>query len=820
MIIENYKDSTKFIIEDTFMYPNQLVSTKDKEDKDFIKATMDYFSTVALSQYNMKRRTIPKNYDLYNGIFHFDDFIKEDYTQQMLSLLDEEPINDEPSERLLKHYPIINGPIDTMLGELGNRTAKQRVKAIDELSQSEIFGHRQELIVGYLQEQIMAQFAQQGLAESPEMQTSLEKIQQKAKTYATRAEQWGNKTLKALKNQFNLKAKSEEGMRDYLISGDEWHHLHPDNSRIGFGYTLENPRTTDDCWAAGTIDILTISQILDRFKLTEKEIKHLYKQLENPFYGDSSWSDSVRGINSIKFNAHPLGYFDSITQSSIAMQGDPAWADVNETDGFSPSYNVNQTFIVTTCYYKSKEKIGLFKYIDEEGIEQSTIINDTIDPMILKQGKVEWTWRNKWMYGYRIGNAIYNLEPLKHANSMPLIGTFRRLKNSVNRSLVDLMKPYQALFNILMNKIWHSLDIEKAGMGLVIDINLIPKKDSEDPVETFLWELKEKGVAFIDSSPENTGGQVSFNQISTHDMSETVIINRNLQVALAIRDMCWEMVGFNRQRLGETTSSETATAINTALTQSFAQSEPWFSEHEYVMDKVTQTMLDIAQYIELQKPESTLNYLNSDLDNVFLRITRDELLRDLFIITTSSQDDRNIVKTMQQLAQAAMQNGTELEDIFDILYTDSERKIKDVLEDIKIRKQKQIEDQQNLEREQMAQQKEMFDKQLEENERIRVAKETNENINLQLDRNLKIDLELIEQLGAESSYDPDVDSTARVVEQAKLAHEVSKDMFDRTLQQKQLSQKDKELSLKEEEIKSKERIAKTNKNKFDSKKKK
>jgi hypothetical protein len=301
---------------------------------------------------------------------------------------------------------------------------------------------------------------------------------------------------------------------------------------------------------------------------------------------------------------------------------------------------------------------------------------------------------------------------------MPLIGTFRRLKNTTTRSLLDLMKPYQSLYNILINQIWQLLDKE-IGVVFLGDIKVVPKKDSEDPIETMLWEAKEKGTLFIDTSLENTGGNLQFNQMSRLDLTRSGEIKDRLDLALNIRDICWEMIGVNRQRMGSTTSSETATAINTALSQSYSQTELWFLEHEYLMDRVTQSLLDTAQYIELKKPESTLNYLNSELDNVYLKISRGDLLRKLFIFTTSSNDDRNVVNTMKELAQPAMQNGAELTDIFDIMYSDSERKIKDILDDIKIRKDKMIQEQNELKRQEMEQQQQQFQTQMEQAEAIR-----------------------------------------------------------------------------------------------------
>ena len=64
-------------------------------------------------------------------------------------------------------------------------------------------------------------------------------------------------------------------------------------------------------------------------------------------------------------------------------------------------------------------------------------------------------------------------------------------------------------------------------------------------------------------------------------------------------------------QLGTVQASEAATVNNNALQQSFAQTETWFAFHDSVLREVYQTILEVAQYIELQKPSSTLNYLNS-----------------------------------------------------------------------------------------------------------------------------------------------------------------------------------------------------------------
>ncbi len=827
MIIETYKNSTRFLLENSFIFPNQFVSTEEKKDTDFIKGTLDYFTSVALMQYHDNRKLVGRNYDIYNGIFKFEDYLEVDYSSDFLALLDQEPIHEENSASNLKHYPIVNGPIDTLLGEMSNRSNKERVKAIDELSNSEVFEYRQQALLQFSQQKILASFAQQGLIDSPQMETSLQELQSRVKTYATRAEEWGNKTLKALKHYFETKRKSEDSFRDYLIYGKQFHHFYEDNSDLGFGYKIENPancwyianrnaRTTEDCWANGTVEVLTITEILDRFKLEEKEIEYLYDQLKHPFSEKSQYFTSSKGTSSVEYTAHPIGYLEHLLYNTAAI-GDVNMKEVlDDHMSFSPGLNVNQTFVVVTAYFQSKEKIGEFTYIDENGYEQTRIIDDTIDKNLLKQGEVKWKWRNRLYKGYRIGTGIYNLEPLRYADTTPLIGVFRRLKNTTTKSLLDLMKPYQAFYNVLLNQAWDLLDKE-IGVVFLGDLKAVPKKDSEDPIETMLYEAKEKGALFIDTSAENTGGTLNFNQFSRIDLTRSAEIKDRLELAMVIRDTCWEMIGVNRQRMGSTMATETATGINTALAQSYSQTELWFLEHEYLMQRVLQTMLNIAQYVELSKPSSILNYLNSELDNVFLKINRGELLRKLFVFVTNSKDDRNMVQMMKELSQPALQNGAEIEDIFNIMYADSERKIKDILSDIKTRKEKMIADQNALKQQEIDQRNREFEMTMQREEAIRVEEMQNENMNKQLDRELEIHLKTLDAIANEGSFDPDVDLTDKVLEHSKLSQERIKINYEKEIKNKELSLKEKELAIKEKDSENKVKIARMNKNKHDKK---
>jgi hypothetical protein len=426
-------------------------------------------------------------------------------------------------------------------------------------------------------------------------------------------------------------------------------------------------------------------------------------------------------------------------------------------------------------------------------------------------------WINEWWKGVKIGADIYiDVEPLEYSQTPPIVGIINTTRNTQGKSLLDLLKPYQVLYNICMNQLWELLEKE-IGVVFLGDLKVVPKKDSQDPIETMLWNAKNRGSLFIDTSPENTGGAVQFNQLSRVDLTRTAEIQSRIQLAQALRTEAYELVGITRQRLGSMTPSETATATKEGLAQSFAQTETWFAWHDNVMQQVYQTMLEMAQYTELQKPTSTLNYLNSELETVFLRITKNELLRELFVFVTSYAEDRVTLEQLRSLAQPALQNGAELIEIFDLYTAASERSLRKVLEGVQERKSSMQQQQMQQQQQQMEMQNQQFQAKMQAEGQQKETEARREDMNKELDRQNRLDVERLRGIANEGSFSQEKDLTPLLIQQTNMAKEQSKLRFEQSKNEEQNKLKSRELDLKEKDIDTKLQIAKQNKNKYDKK---
>jgi hypothetical protein len=232
----------------------------------------------------------------------------------------------------------------------------------------------------------------------------------------------------------------------------------------------------------------------------------------------------------------------------------------------------------------------------------------------------------------------------------------------------------------------------------------------------------------------------------------------------------------SKQRLGSISASETATGTNTAITQSYSQTEPLFVAHEYVLGQLYQAIIDASLYTESKKPQSTISYITSEGESAFVQVNGTDLkFRDLKVFLTNRPEDQKMFNELRGLSQAVLQNGGSLHDIIELYSTNSVRQMKKVFKSLKDRqeqmqdqqmqqKQQEIEQQQQIAQAQMAQAQQQYD-----------SKIANDNYEAELDRINKVQIAMI---AAESKAGPlsDLDNsgTADVLEMSKLSSETSK----------------------------------------------
>jgi hypothetical protein len=280
---------------------------------------------------------------------------------------------------------------------------------------------------------------------------------------------------------------------------------------------------------------------------------------------------------------------------------------------------------------------------------------------------------------------------------------------------------------------------------------------------------------FIDDSPENLKSPSSFNQFRDIDLTRTQEIQSRYTLAQQLKNECWELVGMSRQRMGSITASESATGVNTAVQQSYAQTEPLFIAHEYVMGQLYQAIIDAALYVESKKPQSTLSYITNEGESAFVSVNGSDLkFRDLKVFLTNRPEDTQMFNELRQLAQPLMQNGGSLYDVIELYSTKSMRAMKKVFKDLRDRQQAMQEQQLQIQQQQVEQQGQIAQAQIQQAQIQKEQDIANENYQNELDRINKKEIALInaeaKSMGMGLS-DVDESGVPDVLEVSKLAAE-------------------------------------------------
>jgi hypothetical protein len=812
-------------------YPNFFTSEKQKNSSTEIKKVMDYFANIAFRQYNENSPQIEKNYKLLKGIIDSSDFYETSQNPETGTFVDA-LLKQVDLPGYVKHYPIMNPPINAMVGELSARPDGVRIKAFDDDSKNEELADKTRFLQSIIESKIQEKNAQlleeqgydTGSNEYNEQLAKLtgEQIQEYMTGYTSIAEKWANHVVSALKVSFNIKEKSEECFRDLLVSSRQYYHLFEDKSHIGFNVEAANPKAVwylsssekkyiADAYASGIIQVMELSDILNKYDLTEEEIDYLVNQASS-FYLQGYPSEKSNlltgktGDNSVTYDVYdPLvARYRHEAEAELMAE-----SQLNTFLGLSGAgyATFGNRFTVVQAYWQSKRKVGKLTYVDEQGNLEVTLVDESYR-QIPTEVDIEWTWENQWWKGTKIGPHVYiNVEPLKFLDYSPIIGVVFEAKNSPSKSLVDLMKPFQTLYNICMNQLFELL---KKDLGVVVisSLRFIPKaKDGDyaDAIDQWEAEARARGIIFVDDSPENLRGAGAFQQTGRQDLSRHNEIQGRYNTAIALKSECWELAGFSKERLGSISATMTATGTQAALARSFTQTEPYFSAHEYVLTQLYQAIVDAAQYIESRKPESTISYITNAGENAFIQVQGSEIkLRDFHVYASNSVEDQRLFDELRSLAQPMLQNGASPYDIAMMYSTNSVRQLKDSMRRLQTRQEEYQQQAQQLQQQEIQQRQQQFQETMDHQDLIRREQTANENYQRDLDRINAKERAIIQTFSRQQNnlVDTNQDSIPDLIQVSQLSADISaaNNNYSHVIQkinlEKEKITKDREIELK------------------------
>lgn len=397
------------------MTPIQMVPEKEKDD-DWKKWNLDWLERAAHMQLLKTSKRIIKNYNLANGLIDKLDYMispENPYTSEV-QILTEGIDQSFP----IKFFPIIPNVINVLSGEFSKRDNRIIVKAIDDLSVSEAYEYKKQLLTDILVQRAQAKKQeqltnmgidlgtkdpnqQQQIQQEMDTAKQLAEAQVKFKSYRGIAEQWATGILEMDDARFFMQELEETGFRDSLIADREfWHiRLKEDDYEIELWepwltFYHKSPTTyyISQGNYVGRQRLMSIPDVIDVYgsRMTEEQIMSLKNQYKlmgsfplvpDAYKGQESWyTNFTKPYPENYTNVTWQKYMDG--QAATALSGKipsnreiaTSWADLAngkyEVDLQGPGM-----VRVTEVYWKSQKRVFELTWIKKDG----TLVKEVVD---------------------------------------------------------------------------------------------------------------------------------------------------------------------------------------------------------------------------------------------------------------------------------------------------------------------------------------------------------------------------------------------------------------------------------------------------------
>lgn len=793
--------------------PKQRIPFSQK-NKDWQRDTINYFETLSYGSTTSNRNSNfnkKVNYDLFNGKFNKADL---EYVCNPLGLKD----NEFPAT--LQHYDIVSPPLNLLIGEETKRSDNCIVisGSPDDISRKQ--KALKAKIIAALQEHLVGEIDPSTIDPNNPPPTPEEIVKYERHNVSDLIEVQGNKILKFLKKYLNTKEVFKKGWKDALLTAEEIYWTGISNNDVmlrrcnPLNVTVILDGDTDyvdDAIGVIEIRMLSPATIIDEFgdKLTPSEVEELEKM---------SMRYTSAGTSP---NSNPTFTIDQ--QGSVIDTGLSNFSSLNSTVG---SFN-SQLIRVVRVEWKSFKKMFHLSYTDEEGIPQEKIVDESFKTSIFKSAfpdtKTEEFWINEAWEGLKIGAEIFiDVKPKENQRrrmdnpyycKLGYTGLLYNSTNSKSVSLLDRLKPYQYLYNIISYRLELAFASDQ-GRIFLMDLAQIPRSEGMD-IERWMYYMKAMKIAFINSHEEGkkgsmTGKTSNFNQFQSIDLSLANQIQQYIQTLDYIKQQTAFISGVSPQRLGAISSQELVGNVQQSLEQSALITEYLFDSHNEVKRRVYTAMIECAK-IAFKDGKKT-QFILDDMGIELLDIEECELDNTEFnVFMSNSNKDLQIVESLKQLAQAALQSDkADLSTIIDTMINDSPKDIVRTIqkgEAAKYARDKQAQDQQaQVQQAQIKAQQDAVAQQLADKDKDRQLKQ------YEIDSNneTKLQVAQINVYSRQEELDQNNNGIPDPIELGKLSmqeRDISSKAFSEKMKLDHTKQiKDKEMSIKEKEIANKKEI--------------
>lgn len=645
-------------------FPEQQIPLSAKTKK-WRKRHLDYVESLnSMNEGAIRQDIYTKriNQDLTLGKIHMDD---------LALVINPDGIQAGYIPDNIQHYPIINAKLNLLIGEESKRPFDYSVIVTNPTSISQIEKDKKAAIF-----QSLIQWAQTNYPDEQTQQQELEKIN-KYYTYEYQdfREKQANEYLNHFASEQDFNSIFNDGFRDGITLAEETYmcdivqgepiltKLNPFELQIymsGYSNRIEDA------------DVITITQywpigkIFDYY-FSDMEFAKFSKQLEKSLYDFGNGS----GVTDMGENDYRPAYtiFDSMPD------GFDPFTPYGEHMDITQPYDQFGNIRVIRMFWKSRKKIKeVKKYDPQTGEEHYEWQMDSYIADEDEGEEVKSFWINEAWEGTKIGRNIYvqmGPRPVQYSSMtnpskchFGIIGQIYAFNGHKPYSLVDMMKPYNYLYDVVADRLNKAVASDWGSM-LTLDLAKKPKGWS---VEQWLYFAKINHLNVVDSFNEaeygrNTGvmaGGMNNNTQTLISSNTGQYISTLIGLLDSISMRMSDVVGISKQREGQISNRETVGGVERSTLQSSHITEWVFNLHNQCKRRVLECFLDTAKYAARQRDDKTIkfSYIASDTSQRVMEIDADEFCSCDYGIVLRSDSTRENEQTqkLDMLVQAALQN--------------------------------------------------------------------------------------------------------------------------------------------------------------------
>lgn len=715
--------------------PQQLPFSK--KTKVWRKKHCDWAANRTFFNYSPVRKSVLHkkiNYDLLNGKLHMQD---------LMQVINPEHIQAGFIPDKIQHYPIMNSKLNILRGEESKRVFDYRVVVTNPNAVSEIENNKKQELLSNLQQMV------QNTAQSEEeFNAELEKLNDYIMyEWQDLREMRANALLAHYSKELNIPLIFNQGFSDALAVAEEIYmcdivggepvikRLNPNKIRV---FRSGESNRIEDADVIIYEDYLSPGQIIDMYydSLTKEDIKYI-ESIPNSPYGEQDGIESDPRLEFI-----PTG---NIIGDDEIMSPNQLFSGTYE-NSLMP-YDTNGNIRVVRVFWKSRRKIKKVKSYDQRTGEETYELYPETYVINKDLGEEEEVlWINEAWEGTKIGEKIYvNMRPrIIQYNSLSnpskchfgIIGSIYNLNENKPFSMVDMMKPYNYLYDAIHDRL-NKVLAKNWGKIITLDLAKVPAKWD---IDKWMYFAKTNNIAVIDSFKEgNIGAATGKLAGGLNNASSGVIdaelgnsIQQNINLLEYIKSEMSEVCGISKQREGQISNRETVGGVERATLQSSHITEWLFVIHDDVKKRALECFLETAK-IALKGKSKKFQYILPDGLMKIIEIDGDEFAdSDYGLVVDNSNSTQELQQKIDVLAQAALQNQTLNFSTIMKLYNSSSL----------MDKQRMVEknEQQLLQRQQEAQQQQqqLQQQQLQQNAEMQQAKMQQEDTLNQRDNETKI----------------------------------------------------------------------------------